>query len=143
MQKYFSGFVLVGVLIAAALIFGPFGLGLDSDCRNTVLREQPSPDGKRIAVLFDRFCGANTDRSHQVSILAPGERPRGGGNAFVSDDNHGAAPRRDGSYVALRWLSPKDLLIAYEARARTFKKADQVDGVSIVYNAARDDPGPR
>jgi hypothetical protein len=138
MQKYVSGFVIIAIAIAAALIFGPFGLSLDSDCRNTILREQPAPDGKHTAVLFERYCGATTEPSHQVSILAPGEVPKGGGNAFVSDDNHGAAPRRDGSYVALRWLSPTDLLIAYEARARTFKKADTVDGVAIVYNSARD-----
>ena len=139
MQKYVSGFVLTGIIIAAVLIFGPFGLSLDNDCRNTVLREQPSPDGKHTAVLFERFCGATTEPSHQVSIMPPGELPKSGGNAFVSDDNHGAAPKRDGSYVALRWLSPKDLLIAYEARARTFKKEEHVDGVDIIYNSARDD----
>jgi hypothetical protein len=140
MRKYVSGFALIGALIVAALIFGPFGLGLDQDCRNRVIKEYPSPDGKRIAVLFERNCGAGTDFSQQISILASGAKPTGGGNTFVSDDNHGAARKgQDGTYVALRWLSSHDLLIGYEAGARTFKKAANVDGVDIVYMSGPDD----
>jgi len=135
-----SGFALVGALIVAVLVFGPFGLGLDQDCRNRVIHEYPSPDGKRIAILFERDCGAGTDFSQQISILTPGAKPTGGGNTFVSDDNHGAARKgSDGTYVALRWLSAHDLLIGYEAGARTFKKVTNLDGVDIVYHSGPDD----
>jgi hypothetical protein len=140
MRKYVSGFALIGALIVAALVFGPFGLGLDQDCRNRVIHEYPSPDGKRTAILFRRDCGAMADDSQQISILTPGAKPTGGGNAFVSDDNHGAARKaQDGTYVALRWLSSHDLLIGYEAGARAFKKVAKLDGVDIVYLSGPDD----
>lgn len=139
MQKYVSSFAIIGAVIVAALIFGPFGLSLDDGCRNRIVRAYPSPDGKRTAILFERDCGATVGKSLQVSVLPPNEEPKKGGNAFVADDNHGQAPSREGSYVALRWLSASDLLIAYESRARVFKNQAEVDGVAIVYNSARDD----
>lgn len=68
----------------------------DSACANRVLRELPSPDGSRRAVIFDRDCGATTGFSTQVSVVGADDVPAGTGNVFIADSNHGAAPEMRG-----------------------------------------------
>ena len=54
----------------------------------------------------------------------------GSGNAFVADDNGGAAP---GPWVEIRWLSPRHLLVQFDERAEVFKQDESVMGVRIEY----------
>lgn len=109
--------------------------GCSDACQNTVASSRPSPDGALVAVLFQRDCGATTGFSTQISILQPDDKPTGGGNAFIADDDHGAARvgSWEGSWAEASWLAPDHLLIRYAPKSRLFKRIDSVSGVKITY----------
>lgn len=119
---------LVGLGLPAALL-------ACEPCGNTDLVDVPSPDGARHAVVFTRDCGATTGFSTQVSVLRTGQRPRGGGNALILDDDHGHAPAPPGQgpAVAVRWLAPTELELRYDGRARVFTAVSHVGGVAVTY----------
>ncbi|QDW24747.1 hypothetical protein FFJ24_007930 [Pedobacter sp. KBS0701] len=54
------------------------------------------------------------------------------GNVFIVDSDHNAA-KLDSNAMNLIWLSEKTLEISFDSKLRTFKKADEIDGVKIVY----------
>lgn len=109
--------------------------GCSDACQNTVASSSLSPNGALAAVIFQRDCGAATGFSTQISILRPDEKPTTGGNAFIADDDHGAARvgSWEGSWAEARWLAPDHLLIRYPAKSRLFKRSDSVSGVKITY----------
>jgi hypothetical protein len=106
-------------------------------CANTVVARATSPDGAREAVLFQRDCGATTGFSTQISVLAPGEKPSGGGNVFAADDDHGRAEAGDwgGPWASLRWTGPDQLSVLYAPGSRIFTQSDSVDGVRLTFEA--------
>jgi hypothetical protein len=67
--------------------------------------------------------------------LRPSEKPKGSGNAFIADDDHGAARvgTWEGPWAEAKWLTPDHLLIRYAAKSRLFKRSDSVSGVKITY----------
>jgi hypothetical protein len=87
------------------------------------------------AVLFQRDCGATTGFSSQVSLTSATGARSGAGNVFVADTGHGAATAAPwgGPWVEIRWLSPKQLLIRYDAKARVFAQNESVSGVNVRY----------
>ncbi|HEX8850515.1 MAG TPA: hypothetical protein VF761_13370 [Gemmatimonadaceae bacterium] len=107
----------------------------DADCRNTILRDLPSPDGRRHAVVFTRDCGATTGFSTQVSILPGTREPSGGGNVFTSDTDHDAAPAGAGGgpAVVVRWLDGRTVEIRYHPKARVFTRESRHDDTDIRY----------
>lgn len=109
--------------------------GCSGACENILVKRVESPDGKHVAVLFQRDCGATTGLSTQVSILASDEYTSGKGNAFIADDNHGAATvgAWGGSWADIRWIAPKHLLIYFAASSRIFEQNGQVSGVEVSY----------
>lgn len=109
--------------------------GCSDACQDTVASSSLSPNGALAAVLFQRDCGATTGFSTQISILQPDDKPTGGGNVFIADDNHGAARvgSWDGSWAEATWLASDHLLIRYAAKSRLFKRSDSVSGVKISY----------
>ena len=111
-------------------------------CANKPVHVVSAPGGGRAAVLFERDCGATTAFSSQVSIVAAHKGATGSGNAFIADDDHGAAPSAHwgGPPVSMRWTSPTHLIIGYDSRARVFKREARVDGVEISY-VPNDKPG--
>ena len=105
-------------------------------CANTVLSNSVSPDGRSGAVIFQRDCGATTGYSTQISVVRPGSRPTGAGNAYVADGNHGAAvANHGGPWVETRWIDAGHLLVRYDANSRIFKQESQAAGVQITYEA--------
>ncbi len=111
--------------------------GCSDACDNTIAASSLSPDGVHSAVLFQRDCGATTGFSTQISILGANDKPSGGGNAFIADDNHGAARVGDwgGSWAEMKWLSPDHLLVRFAVKSRLFKQKERVSGVRITYQA--------
>jgi hypothetical protein len=72
-----------------------------------------------------------------VSLLpASADWPRGVGNVFVADDDHGRVPlaERHTLMLGALWLAEDRVLISYPAKARVFLKRMEVDGVSVGYN---------
>jgi len=109
--------------------------GCSDACQNTVASRSLSPDGKHVAVLFQRDCGAPTGFSTQISVLGASGNPSGSRNSFIADDDHGAARVGiwDGPWAKAKWLSADQLLIRYAAKSKLFKQKMQVSDVSIIY----------
>jgi hypothetical protein len=117
----------------------------DFPCGNQIIKEETAPDGRTRAVLFQRDCGATTAFSTQISILKIGEALSGPGNVFVADTNHGAAAATDwgGPWADARWLSPSDLLITHDEKARIFKSEYHQSSINVTFEkikSARHDP---
>ena len=53
-------------------------------------------------------------------------------NVFIVDSDHNSA-KLDSNAINLTWLNEKTLEISFDSKLRTFKKADEIDGVKIVY----------
>ena len=109
--------------------------GCSDACHNSTVSTAAAPSGDWKGVLFQRDCGATTGFSSQVSVTKADEAVTGVGNAFLADTDHGAARAASwgGPWVELRWLSPGNLLIRYDAKARVFTQNERVSGVRISY----------
>ena len=120
---------------AVFTLFAALVTGCSDACQNMAVSTADAPTGDLKAVLFQRDCGATTAFSSQVSVTARDGAPTGAGNVFVTDTNHGAASSAPwgGPWVDLRWLSPKELLIRYDAKARLFAQNESVSGVRVRY----------
>lgn len=123
-------------LIPLALLFTLVG-GCDDGCGNEVIARSDAPGGAHSAVMFERNCGATTGFSTQISIVSSGEQPSGAGNAFVADDDHGAAVTGDwgGPWAEMKWVAPDQLHVRYAAKSRIFEQDETVSGVRISYEA--------
>lgn len=122
---------LVPIAVAVAFLIAA------GRCVNHVLAEVPSPDGRIKAVVFERDCGATTDFSTQISILRTGVRlPNDGGNAFIADTDHGAAPAGPGGgpEVQVRWEGPRAVRITHDPEARVFRAERSVGSVAVRYS---------
>ena len=111
-------------LLAAPVLLGSVGC-LTGPCENTVVRRIPSPDGALEAVLYERSCGATTDFSTQVTVLATGEALTDRSEpVFVADRNHGQAPaaRWGGPPAEVVWPEADRLVVRYAVEARVFRE---------------------
>lgn len=125
------------LLIASVLLFGLLvlpGCSVDA-CSNQVVSEVTAPGGGDRATLFQRDCGATTGFSTQISIVTRGEQPSGVGNAFIADDDHGAAAEAHwgGPWAEARWTSPTNLVIRYDEKARVFWSPASVGQISVSF----------
>lgn len=102
-------------------------------CGNEEVGRSVSPGGEYVAAVFVRNCGATTDFSTHLAIVAAGEPAPEHGNIFVAQA--GDAPRTEGGWlpVGLRWLGPKWLEVAYSAGAEEFLRVDRFRGIRIEY----------
>jgi hypothetical protein len=109
--------------------------GCSDGCGNTVVSSKEAPDARHSAVLFQRDCGTTTGFSTQISVLNAGKRLSGAGNAFIANDERGAARAGawGGPWAELVWLSPSRLLVRYDAKARVFYRRETVSGVQITF----------
>jgi hypothetical protein len=106
-------------------------------CRNETVASLKSPDGKHRAILFMRECGATTDYTTQVSIVASSWSYHDIGNVFVADAYARDAKRGlwGGPWAEVAWISPQQLLVSYDAHSRVFTQNATVRGVHITYRA--------
>jgi len=65
------------LLLPLAFTLGGCGFLLRSGCDNTIKSEKRSPDGKYVATLFERNCGATTDFSTIVQLHESSEKLKG------------------------------------------------------------------
>jgi hypothetical protein len=127
--------LVVGAVVGCYAVISGLLLFLAEDgCANQLLSETPSPDNRLKAVVFQRDCGATTDFSTQVSIIAQAEKlPKQAGNAFSADTNHGAAPSGPGGgpTIKVQWRSPAELLISHHPAVRVFKVEPLVGSIRV------------
>lgn len=108
-------------------------------CTNDVVSRLNAPGGTHAVATFERSCGATTGFSTQISILSPGEVPKGKGNAFVADDDHGATMAGDHeTWMDIQWLGPDHLLVRHAAGMRILIRREEVAGVRITYQPANE-----
>jgi hypothetical protein len=113
--------LLTGMLVALS-----GGCGL---CGNDEVVRVASPDAILEAVIFQRNCGATTDFSTQISIVARGASlPDSGGNTYVADRDHGKAPKASwgGPQADVEWSGPRKVKIFTHPDARVFHKESAV-----------------
>lgn len=134
-----AAIVVGSVVISYLAVFAGGVLLFSSGCANEVLSQADSPDARMKAVVFQRDCGATTGFSTQVSIIPnASELPNEGGNAFIADTNHGAAPDGPGggSEVSVRWLSATELAITHHRAARVFSSKGSVGATKVRYESS-------
>ena len=126
-------------LLLLVVVLGLIAFAISGDwdgCDNEVVAEFPSPDGARKVVIFQRDCGATTGFSTQASLLAVGvKKPSGGGNLFVADTGHGAAPAAawGGPELVVRWKGPRAVILEHNRLARVFKAERHVEDIEVQY----------
>ncbi|WP_133551304.1 hypothetical protein [Pedobacter duraquae] len=86
------------------------------------------------AMVFIKDGNATTDNSLHVILenadfeLTDAEL----GNVFIVNSDHNSATL-DSNAINLTWLSEKTLEISFDSKLRTFKKANEIYGVKIIY----------
>lgn len=99
--------------------------GCFDGCNNEVNVVLAALQGERVAVVFNRNCGATTDFNTQLSVLPRGAAaPSQAGNALIAD---GGVP------LKLRWKSESELVVSGHQGAKLFKQAHLANGVMISY----------
>jgi hypothetical protein len=100
----------------------------------------PSPDGRFVAVVFYRGCGATTPFTTEISIVrvtADAISRGDDGNLFSMTDPHDSnkSLERYGAIEArLDWKSPQLLSISTPRRALVGKRIDRIHGIRIEYS---------
>ena len=129
--RWLLGAGAVGILGWASCWAGPAVL-----CSDTITGRYPAPQGRRVAVLVVRDCGATTGYATHVFVTYPGEPLRGRrGNVIVADTDRGSAPHSAGGGLPIQveWTGPDSLVLRYDARGRVFEAASRARGVQITH----------
>ena len=103
-------------------------------CNNDVLARVRSPNGHRVAVVFDRACGPPVRSGTQVSVLRLGILlPSSRGNAALFDNTPRVVHvnRDQDPLVAVRWSSDSVLEVRYDSYADHWQPSREVAGVTI------------
>ena len=119
-------FVLIGTIV---YLGGKYVLDtvFGGACGNEVKQEIPSPDGEKMAVIFQRDCGATTGYTYELTILDTGEALHNKkGNTF-----------RSAKEFTLEWVEENKIEVVYKEFADTYKKDKRVNGVRIDYIGGR------
>jgi hypothetical protein len=135
-KKRWGLWISAVVTLAVIAILARYQDSLRSVCRNEVLAEIPSADGRRVVIVFERDCGATTGFSTQASLLPAGAAlPNESGNLFVADAGHGAAPAGPGGgpNVEVIWENGHSVAVRMDPKARVFKAKKEIDGVHVTY----------
>ncbi|MBY6037150.1 hypothetical protein KUV80_10810 [Fictibacillus nanhaiensis] len=128
-NKWF--FRLKTVLMAAIVLIGIFLLSgsyllnklFDDMCGNEIAQKLASPNGDKVAFIFQRDCGATTGISYQLSLIDADEKlPNKSGNTFVSDKE-----------FQIKWINNKKLLVNYKKSSKTYEMDKSVDWNKIQY----------
>jgi hypothetical protein len=102
-------------------------------CGDEMTGRAVSPDGKWLAAVLVRNCGATTDFVTHVIIVEAGDKPDDSGDVFVAQA--GAAPQapKGGPEIRIRWLGPDRLLVGYDSRAEVFLQVVRRRGLTFDY----------
>jgi len=115
-----TAIVLIGLYFAGGYILDKlFG----DICGNEIVQKLPSPNGDKVAYIFQRDCGATTGTSYQLSLLDSDEElPNKSGNTFVSDDQ-----------FQIKWITNDQLRVNYKKSSETYEMDKNVDWTKIEY----------
>ena len=122
------GFAIFAVSIAIVGI-----LHFDPLCSEEVLEQQPSPDGRYVAVLMERNCGATTRYVEHINLRLANHNfwPDFLGGT-ISKGEVFTMESRNGGQVRFEWAA-KSLNIEYPGYERVFQNKTSWEGVQINY----------
>ena len=94
-------------------------------CVNEVYSQVQSPDGDKIAVLYERGCGATVEFNSQLSILPANDQvPTDSGNVAIFSGRKS---------IAVEWVSDTELRIHAASGERSFKSVKKFLEVDVLY----------
>ena len=97
-----------------------------ASCENETYARYPSPSGEKVAVAFERSCGATVGFNSQLSIVSASEKDFSEtGNAVVLQG------RRT---IQLEWVSETELAVTLRRGERIYRSEAVVEGVSLKYD---------
>jgi hypothetical protein len=92
-------------------------------CGNEIVQKLASPNGDKVAYIFQRDCGATTGASYQLSLIDVDEKlPNRSGNTFVSDKE-----------FQIKWINNKKLRVNYKKSSKTYEMDKSVNWTKIKY----------
>ena len=122
-----TALVLVLAVLVVLIIYLCY-LARDFPCENITEKEVLSLDGRYIATLFERNCGATTDFVTIVSI-------RDKDKAFRPETDSRVLVIEGSSLVDMHWVSQNTLTLKYNAH-EPFLKNERWGDISIEHSAA-------
>ena len=134
-QKNSLGISVVILILVCASIVSIHNV-MKGFCTNSLIEEIISPDKKYKTIIFLRDCGTTTAVSTQASIIPVSKSlPKGSGNLFILDTDHGKAPasKFGGPIIKAVWENNKTLFIEYHDKARVSKAVNQFNDITITY----------
>ena len=96
------------------------------ECKDTVLSESWSPQGKIIATVFERDCGATTAKNIQVCF-------RSSAVAFDPKKQESFLVLETDKKIELIWTNEEELIVQIPNQARVFREKIESSGVKIKY----------
>jgi len=95
-------------------------------CEVTVKRQIPSPHLRRVAVIFEKDCGATTAFNTQVSIVS-------NANNFSSDDAPPVLAIKGQYDLRIKWLNDDAVQIEIPKGAQIYRQENRINNVTIRY----------
>jgi hypothetical protein len=125
------------ITIAIAVTFIPiFWIALvhfDPLCGEERIEEHGSPDGRYVAALMERNCGATTRYVQHINLKRAGRKFSSGFfDGTIKDGEIFTLENRNGGSVEFEWVG-KTLKIHYPADDGVFKKQTAWNDVGIAY----------
>ena len=126
--------ISLAVALPAVVLFWIAVMHFDPPCGEEVVKEQHSPDGRYVALLMERNCGATTRYADHINIRPATKRFSTNffagtiteGEVFTLENRNGGGP------VQLEWAG-RTLKIHYPANEGVFKKQPTWNDVDIAY----------
>ena len=97
------------------------------DCKDTVLLDSPSPNGKIIATVFERDCGATTAKNVQVCF-------RVSTAAFNPKQQESFLVLETDGKIELSWTNQDKLIVQVPNQSKIFRNKTDSNGVKIEYH---------
>jgi hypothetical protein len=118
-----TGGIFLGICVTAASLIWHF---IPPSCRENLLNETPSPDGKWVITVYERGCGATT-RGHKMASLRPvSER--------FDFDRHAPFVAVDfADKIQVAWTDPTHLIVKLLVLRGPVYQENQVRGIQVEY----------
>lgn len=113
------------------------GCGFAPECSSQLVHRAYDLRSDRYAVVEQRDCGATTAKATVVRVGRASRPPDAASKVFVADDDHSRAPAMEfpNMPVSVVWRRPGELSIAYDSKARVFRRLPTAEGARITYIA--------
>jgi hypothetical protein len=126
--------ISLAVALPVAVLFWIAVMHFDPSCGEEIKGEQRSPDGRYVAVLMERNCGATTRYVEHINLRRTDRKFSSGflDGTIKDGEIFTLETRDDGGSVEFEWVG-RVLTIHYPADEGVFKKQTTWKDVEIAY----------